>query len=362
MGVETVRHWVKDYQQVNIIGATAADVRDIAIKGESGILARCPPDERPAYKPSKRLLEWPNGAESLLFTAEEPERLRGYNHMKLWCDEIGSWRYTESWTQAQFGLRSGNNPQAIVTFTPRNNEIVRKLLAHKQTVWTTGTTYENRANLAEGWYNDIITEYEGSRLGRQELLAELLTDVPGALWNRDMMDACYITRHNPLVRIVVAIDPQAATTEGTSSTGIIVAGIDGNGMGYVLEDLTMSGSPAEWARIAVDAYQRWQADRIVAETNNGGDMVIHTLKTVDNSVATRKLHASRGKYTRAEPIAALYEQGRCKHVGSFAKLEDQMCTWLPGDDSPDRLDAMVWAFTDLMVKKRPRPVQPRGLR
>ena len=362
-GAEWVRAMVRDYPLVSLIGATSSDARDIMIEGESGLLAICPDHERPDYKPSKSRLEWPNGATSLIFTADEPERLRGKQHMKLWADELAAWRYPDAWTQALLGLRLGDNPQACITTTPKPTKILRGLIEHPQTVVVTGTTYENRANLAAGWFSDIIRAYEGSRLGRQELLAELLEDVEGALWSRDMLDSGRVNAApQDITRIVVAVDPAVTASEDSDETGIVVCGVGGADQhGYVLEDLSMKGTPQEWARVAVNAYHRWGADRLVAEVNNGGDMVEHVIRTVDPAVSYRKLHASRGKRTRAEPIAALYEQSRVHHVGMFGKLEDQLCTWVQGDTSPDRLDALVWALTELMlghsgnVEFRPNP-------
>lgn len=348
-GAEMVRRWVRDYPLVNLIGATADDVRDIMVEGESGILAICPPGERPEYRPSKRRLDWPNGARSLLFTADEPERLRGKQHMKLWADELAAWRYPEAWDQAMFGLRLGDNPQAVITTTPKPVKAVRDLLKDAHTVTYTGTTYENRANLAEAFYNAIITKYEGTRLGRQELLAEILDDVPGALWKRDRIDDLRVTDLPNMTRIVVAIDPAVSTTDESSETGIVVAGVGKDGHGYVLDDLTVKASPHEWATRAVNAYHDYQADRIVAEVNNGGDMVEHTVRTVDRRVSFKQVRASRGKLTRAEPVAALYEQGKVHHLGVLSQLEDQMCSWVPGDTSPDRMDALVWALTELML-------------
>ncbi len=358
-GAEMVRLWVRDFEMVNIIGATADDARDIMIEGESGILAVCPDGERPEYRPSKRRLEWPNGAKTLIFTADEPERLRGKQHMKLWADELASWRYAEAWDQAQFGLRLGDNPQAVITTTPKPTGVIKELLAHPHAVVTSGTTYENRANLAEAFYDAIITKYEGTRLGQQELMALILDDVPGALWNRELLDATRLKEYPPLARVVVAIDPAVSTSEGASDTGIVVAGKGADGQGYVLEDLTIKASPQGWASQAVKAYYKWEADRIVAEVNNGGDMVEHTVRTVDDRVAFKQIRASRGKHTRAEPVAALYEQHKAHHVGYFADLEDQMCTWLPGDDSPDRMDAAVWALTELMLGGRREPPEQR---
>lgn len=353
-GAEWVRQQVKKYTLVNLIGATADDARDIMIEGESGILAICPDHERPDYRPSKRRLEWPNGATSLIFTADEPERLRGKQHMKLWPDEVAAWRYPEAWTQAMLGLRLGNNPQACVTTTPKPTKLIRDLLKHPKTIIVTGTTYENRANLAEDWYNDIISAYEGTRLGRQELLAELLDDVEGALWSRAILDEFRVDRPPmDIRRIVIAIDPAVTAEEDSDETGIVVCGVSATTLhAYVLEDLSLKGKPIDWARVAVDAYRRWRADRIVAEVNNGGDMVEHVIRTADPTVSYKKVHASRGKLTRAEPVASLYEQGRVHHVGVFGRLEDQLCTWVQGESSPDRLDALVWAITELMLGRR----------
>lgn len=352
-GAEWVRETVRRFPMVNLIGATVDDARDIMIEGESGILAVCPPGERPEYVISKRRLEWPNGARSLIFTADEPERLRGKQHMKLWADELCSWRYPEAWHQAMLGLRLGDNPQACVTTTPKPSALLFDLLKHPKAVVVTGTTYENRANLAEDFFADIISQYEGTRRGRQELLAELLSDVPGALWTRKLLDETRVnSAPGTFKRVVVAVDPAVTAGEDSDDTGIVVVGIDARtGHGYVLEDLTLRSAPDVWARRAVEAYHRWRADRIVAETNNGGDMVESVIRTVDPTVSFRQVRASRGKYTRAEPVSALYEQGKVHHVGMLPELEDQLCTWVPGEDSPDRLDALVWAVTELMLKQ-----------
>lgn len=345
-GAETVRQWVKDGNQyVNLIGATADDARDIMIEGESGILAICPKSERPQYIPSKRQLLWPNGAISLIFTADEPERLRGKQHYKIWADELASWRYPESWAQAMMGLRLGNNPQGIVTTTPRPVPLVLELIKDPRNVITTGTTYENRANLAQGFFEYVIKKYEGTRLGRQELNAEILTDNPGALWKREMIDASRVLKAPELDRVVVAVDPSA--TSGGDEAGIITAGIAGEHY-YTIADDSLQGSPHEWASAAVTAYHRAQANCIVAESNQGGEMVTAVIKQVDPSVPVKLVHASRGKATRAEPIAAIAEQGRDHHIGTFPALEDELCLWQPGDASPNRLDAKVWALTDLM--------------
>jgi phage terminase large subunit-like protein len=344
-GAETVREWVKTNQYVNIIGATADDARDIMIEGESGILAICPKSERPDYVSSKRQLVWQNGAISLIFTADEPERLRGKQHYKLWCDEVASWRRPESWDQAMMGLRLGNKPQGIVTTTPRPTKLILDLIKDQKNIVTTGTTYENRANLAEGFFDYVIKKYEGTRLGLQELEAKILTDNPGALWKREQIDKDRVTAHPDLSRVIVGVDP-TASSDGDEA-GIITEGQAGNDY-YLLADDSRQGSPQEWATAAVTAYHRHKADCIVAEKNNGGDMVEAVIKEVDSSVNVRLVWASRGKVTRAEPVAAIAEQGRDHHVGFFPQLEDELCMWMPGEASPNRLDAKVWAMSYLM--------------
>lgn len=348
-GAEQVRIWVRKYPYVNLIGATSDDARDIMIEGESGILAVCPRDERPKYLSQKRQLQWPNGAKSLIFTADEPERLRGKQHMKLWADEFCAWRYPEAWDQAALGLRLGDNPQAIITTTPKPTKALKELLADKGTVATKGSTYENQANLAGTFLSKVVTKYEGTRLGRQELNAEILDDNPGALWQRSKIDALRVRQAPAMRRIVVAIDPAATRNPNSDETGVVVCGLGTDGHGYVLADLTLRGTPEEWGRAAVYAYRLHEADRIIGETNNGGEMVEHVIRTVDKKVPFRAVHASRGKITRAEPISALYEQDRCHHVGAFPVLEDQMCEYDPktAKFSPDRMDALVWGFTEL---------------
>ena len=344
-GAETVREWVKENRYVNLIGATADDARDIMIEGESGILAVCPTTERPVYVASKRRLEWPNGAISLIFTADEPERLRGKQHYKIWADELGSWRYPEAWEQAMLGLRLGRKPQGIVTTTPKPTKLILELINDPRNVVTTGTTYENRANLAQGFFDYVIKKYEGTRLGRQELNAELLTDSPGALWKRENLDSSRVTKAPDLSRVVVGVDPSATSTG--DEAGIVTCGIAGDQY-YTLADDSVQGSPDTWARAAVTAYYRFMADCIVAEKNNGGEMVESVIRQVDPNVNVKLVWASRGKATRAEPIAAISEQGRDHHVGVFAQLEDELCMWVPGDASPNRLDAKVWAMTSLL--------------
>jgi phage terminase large subunit-like protein len=354
-GAETVRQWVKSYPLVNIIGATADDARDIMIEGESGILAICPPSERPLYKAAKRQLEWPNGARTLIFTADEPDRLRGKQHMKLWADELAAWRYPDSWDQAMFGLRLGDNPQAIVTTTPRPIKIVRELMASPNTIVTHGTTYDNRENLAPSFFTNIINKYEGTRLGRQELNAEILDDNPNALWRRVDIDALRVKVSPELKRVVVGVDPAVTSKKTSAETGISVCGLGHNDHAYVLDDASLIATPDGWAKKVVSVFNLHEGDRIIAEVNNGGELVEATIRTVDPYIPYKAVHASRGKHKRAEPIAALYEQKRVHHVGSFPELEDQMCNFDPEDesaDSPDRMDALVWALTELMLKPK----------
>ena len=352
-GAEWVRQQVRRFPLVNLIGATLDDARDIMIEGESGILAICPDDERPKYV--DRELRWPNGAKSLIFTADEPERLRGKQHMKLWTDEVGAWRYPESWDQAMFGLRLGAQPQACITTTPRPIKILKDLIANPRTIITTGSTYENRDNLAASFFADIITKYEGTRLGRQELNAEMLDDMPGALWNRKRIDELRVKEAPELCRSCVAIDPAVSTKEDSDETGIIVAGKTTTNHAYILGDYSGVYTPQGWGEMAVRQFHAYKCDFIIAEANNGGDLVESNIRAVDPNVPVKLVHASKGKFIRAEPVAALAEQGRYHHVGNFDKLEDQMVGFTVDFDrkkagySPDRMDAMVWGATELIL-------------
>lgn len=371
-GAETARIWVRTNEFVNLIGATADDARDIMVEGESGILACCPADERPEYKKADRKLIWPNGATSLIFTADEPERLRGKQHGKLWCDEMAAWRYPEAWDQAKFGLRLGRRPQAIITTTPRPTKSVRELVSDPHTFVTRGSTYDNKANLASSFFTEIIKKYEGTRLGRQELNAEILEDTPGALWRRSVIDEHRIPRGDEPVfnRIVIAVDPAVSTEENSDETGIIVAatyhGDDGQPRGCVLEDASGIYSPDEWSRQVAALYSRYEADCIVAEVNQGGDLVEHVIRSALPNAKVRQVRATRGKVTRAEPSSALYEQGRVSHVGRLDELEDQMVAFTSDFDrktqgySPDRVDALVWALTELFpqIVRKPRQRRP----
>ena len=358
-GAEWVRLQVEEAGKTRIalVAPTAADARDVMVEGESGILAISPDWNRPVYEPSKRRLTWPNGALATLYSADEPERLRGPQHDAAWCDEAGVWRYArDAWDTMMLGLRLGTDPRVIVTTTPKPTWLLRGLLKREgaDVVVTRGSTYENRANLAPAFINEIIRRYAGTRLGRQELQAEMLDDAPGALWKRDRIEETRVAKAPQLTRIVVAIDPAATSGEDADETGILACGLGVDGHGYVLDDLSGRMKPDEWARRAVGAYKSHEADRIVAEVNNGGEMVEATVRTVDENVPFKAVHASRGKVIRAEPVSALYEQGRVHHVGAFPTLEDQMCAFAADFDrsrggSPDRLDALVWALTELML-------------
>jgi phage terminase large subunit-like protein len=352
--------------RIALIGATAADTRDVMIEGPSGILATAPNWCRPIYESSKRRLTWPNGAVAHAFSADEPDRLRGPQFDFGWCDELAAWSYgADTWAMFALGLRLGAHPRAVITTTPRPTKLIRELLARPDVVQTTDSTFANAANLAPAFLASVRARYEGTRLGRQELEAELLTDTPGALWQLEWLDRDRVTAAPAeLKRIVVAIDPAGSSAEGADETGIVVAGIGGNGHAYVLEDLSGRYAPHEWARRAIDAYRRHKADRIIAEQNFGGEMVAATLRSIDRSVSFKSVHASRGKIIRAEPIAALYEQAKVHHCGTFAALEDQLCAFAPDfdrsrDGSPDRLDALVWALTELMLV-RSAPVAQFG--
>ena len=356
-GAEAVREWIESgkCQRVGLIAPTAADARDVMVEGESGILANSPDSNRPLYESSKRRLTWPNGAIATLYSAEEADRLRGPQHDGLWADEICAWKDGQHvWDMAVMGLRLGQNPRAIVTTTPKPVPLLKALLKREgqDVVVTRGRTSDNAANLAPTFLTQIVNRYAGTRLGRQELSGELLEDTPGALWSRDLIEAGRIEHAAmpPLRRIVVAVDPAISMGEDSDETGIVVCGLGTNGHGYLLEDASGKFSPIDWARTAVSLYHRYNADRIVAEKNQGGAMVEQTIRTVEQNVSFSAVHASKGKITRAEPIAALAEQHRIHHVGTYPELEDQLCSFAGGSsNSPDRLDAMVYGFSELMI-------------
>jgi phage terminase large subunit-like protein len=348
-GAQWVRNQIETGRRrsIALIAPTHLAGRKVMI--EDGLLRLCPPDNMPVYEMATGVVRWQNGGACHLFSSETPDRVRGYNFDGAWCDELGAWENAEDcWDQLSFALRLtgplGDEPQIIGTTTPRPTKLLRRLLADPDTRVTRASTFDNRANLNPTVLRHLEERYSGSRIGRQELLGELLVDTEGALWTRSMMDACHI-EHPPLDlrRIVVSIDPAGSSNKHSDETGIVVAGVDRAGIGYVLRDLSGKYSPEAWARKAISAYKSWHADRIIAEKNFGGDMVMSTLKNVDPGVAIKVVTASRGKAVRAEPIASLYEQGRIKHVGNLGLLEDQLCEWNPAANgpSPDRLDACI---------------------
>jgi phage terminase large subunit-like protein len=348
-GAEAVRIWKDQYPIITLIGATAADARDIMIEGESGLLRCSPPWDMPKYEPSKRKISWKNGSYALIFTADEPDRLRGFQSYAGWCDEIASWRYgQETWDMFMMGLRLGTHPRVIATTTPRPTKMIRDLMKDPHVLVTSGSTYENIKNLAPAFLNTILSKYEGTRLGRQELNAEILEEIEGALWSMRLIDQHRIQRVPDLIRLGVAIDPSVSSDKDSDECGIIIGGIDATGRIFIMEDLSGIMSPLTWAGKAIDAYHRHKADRIVAEINNGGDLVETVIHQIDRNVAYKEEWASRGKVTRAEPVQAMYEQGRIHHVGSLPKLEDEMCTWVPKEGkSPNRIDALVWLVSYL---------------
>jgi predicted phage terminase large subunit-like protein len=360
-GAEWVREQVEEgrARRIALVGETASDVRKVMIEGESGILAVSDPDFRPLYEPSKHLLTWPNGAIATAYSGDEPDQLRGPEHDAAWMDELAKWHCPrKAFDNLEMGLRLGTHPKIVVTTTPRPIRLIRDLLNDSKTVVTRGSTFDNRDNLAPGYLDRMAKIYEGTRLGQQELYAELLEDVPGALWTRSKLEELRVVAVPcEFNRIVVALDPAVTSGEDSNETGIIVAGLGANGRVYVLQDLSGRFTPAAWSNWAIRAYRHYQADLIVGEANNGGDLIENTLRTLDRNVAYRSVHASRGKLVRAEPVSALYERGWVHHVGPFRELEEQMCTYVPGEyeGSPDRMDALVWALTELCID--PQPVE-----
>jgi predicted phage terminase large subunit-like protein len=340
-------------RRIALVAPTARDARLVMVEGASGVLSIASAEARPTFEVSKHQLTWPNGAIATLYSADEPDRLRGPQFDAAWCDELAAWRYPAAWDMLMLALRLGERPRCVVTTTPKPVKLIRTLLASPDCAVTRGTTHENAKNLAPGFLAAILKQYDGTRLGRQELDAELLDDMPGALWSRDAIEKARIDAAPTLRRVVVAIDPAASVGENADETGIVVAALGQDGAAYVLDDLSGLYSPHDWAARALDAYRAHRADRIVAEVNNGGAMVEATLRVLDAGVSYKPVHASRGKLARAEPVAALYEQGRVHHVGAFAALEDQMCAFTGGplshSGSPDRVDALVWALSELML-------------
>jgi len=346
-------------RRIALVGETAGDVRDVMVEGPSGVLAVHPERERPRYEPSKRRLTWPNGTVATTYSAEKPDQLRGPEHGFAWCDELAKFTYLqEVWNNLMLGLRTGEDPRCIVTTTPRPLSLLRDLVGRdgEDVVVRRGSTYDNQAHLADAFFEQIVERYEGTRIGRQEIEAHLLEEAPGALFSRDGLEAARLEAEADfdLERIVVGLDPTTSADGGGDACGIVVCGRDGwePALGYVLEDATVRGGPGTWAAEAVRAFDRWGANQIIAEGNQGGALVKEVLQAHgDESLPVRTVHASHGKAARAEPVATLYEKGRVHHVGTHPGLEDELVTWVPGESgaSPNRLDAMVWALTHLLV-------------
>lgn len=356
-------------KRLAIIGETFDQAREVMVMGDSGILACSPPDRRPEWKATRRCLVWPNGAEAMVFSASEPEALRGPQFDGAWVDELAKWKKArDTWDMLQFGLRLGDHPRVCVTTTPRNVDVLKELLELPSTVTTHAPTSVNAAYLAESFMAEVQARYAGSSLGLQELEGVLLTEVDGALWTRAMLDGLRVEVMQGFDRVVVAVDPPAGDGKASDACGIIVAGIrrlpDGQPEAVVLEDASVQGeSPLGWATAAVAAARRWQADRVIAEVNQGGAMVEATLRQVDPLLPVKRVHARDGKAARAEPVAALYEQGRVRHAPGLSALEAQMCLMTPtgfdGAGSPDRVDALVWAIGELMRLGQAPDQQPR---
>lgn len=354
-GASVVNEWARTPgEYIGIVGREADEVRSVMIEGPSGILATSELGFRPKYEPSKKLLTWPNNSRARLFYSEEPRKLRGPNLTKAWGDEPASWKdadkgLTEDTTISNlfFALRESDDPKLLITGTPKPFKMIKQLLDRPNIVVTGGSTYENAENLSQVFFDEVVKPYEGTRLGQQELYAKLLFDNPDAIFKLEWIARDRVTAAPPMKRIVVGVDPNASK-EADSETGIVVAGIDFSGQGYVLADRSVGKvTPDEWATVVVDAYWQFAADRIVPEKNNGGDMVESTIKHADRRVPVKPVWASRGKATRAEPVSLLYERGLIHHVGTCPLLEDQMTEWVPGNPSPDRMDALVWALSDL---------------
>ena len=347
---------------IALVGESAAHVRDVMIEGVSGILAAHERSERPLWEPSRKRLTFDNGVVAQAFSAEDPDSLRGPQFSAAWCDELAKWRYAEeTWDMLQFGLRLGEWPRQIVTTTPRPIPLLKRLMSERGVVTTRATTRQNAANLAPSFLESVVAQYAGTRLGRQELDGEIVEERADALWSREMLESARVAASPPLERIVVAVDPPASSTKRADRCGIVAAGIANESV-FVLEDGTLEAArPAQWARAAVALYHRLEADALIAEVNQGGEMVRAVIHEADPSVPVKEARATRGKYLRAAPVAQLYEQGRVRHVGAFPELEDEMCDFgtdgLSSGRSPDRIDALVWAVHALALG--PRASEPR---
>lgn len=348
--------------RIALVGETLDDARRVMVEGPSGLLSLTPEDARPIWSPSLRKLEWPaTGAVAHVFSSEDPDSLRGPQFEAAWADEVAKWRHGEdTWDMLQFGLRLGTRPREIVTTTPRPIPLIRRLLADPSVALSRMATAENAPNLAPAFLDQVVGRYAGTRLGRQELDGEIVEDRPDALWSRDRLEALRVAAAPPLARIVVAVDPPVSSGRAADACGIVAAGVDSGGTGFVLADATASGlTPPAWAGKAVALFHRLEADALVVEVNQGGDMAGAVIREVDPAVPVTPVRAMRGKYLRAEPVSVLYSQSRVIHVGAFPALEDEMCDFSPAGlssgRSPDRLDALVWALTHLMLAPRAEP-------
>ena len=357
-------------KRVALVGETIEQVREVMIFGDSGILACSPPDRRPVWEAGRKRLVWPNGAVATVHSAFDPEGLRGPQFDAAWVDELAKWRKAqETWDMLQFALRLGDKPQVCVTTTPRNVGVLKDLLKSPSTVVTHAPTEANAANLAGSFLEEVRARYAGTRLGRQELDGVLLEDAEGALWTTSALEGIRCDDLPDLDRIVVAVDPSTTGGAASDECGIVVAGFKSaervqDWRAFVLADCTVQGaSPAEWAHAAIRAMEQFGADKLVAEVNQGGQMVQEVLRQVDPLVPYKGVHASRGKVARSEPVAALYEQGRVRHVRGLDLLEDQMCRMTAqgydGKGSPDRVDALVWALHELMIEPAAKWRAPR---
>ena len=352
--------------RIALIGETEHDVREVMVEGVSGLLAVHRRDERPQWIPSRRRLEWSGGAVAQVFSAENREGLRGPQFSAAWCDELAKWRQAEAtFDMLQFGLRLGERPRQVITTTPRPIALIKRLLDDPRTAVTHGGTRRNAYNLAPAFVDTVLSRYHGTRLGRQEIDGEIIEERSDALWTRARLEACRVATAPALTRVVVAVDPPASAREGADACGIVAAGRAADGTLYVLADDSAAGlTPQAWAVKAIALWRRLQADALVAEVNQGGDMVRAVMREADSSVPVITVRATRGKYLRAQPVAQLYEQGRVKHAGTFPALEDEMCDFgldgLSSGRSPDRLDALVWAIAALSFGARGEP-RVRGL-
>lgn len=360
-GSEWILQRVKQgYKSIALIAETKADARDVMVEvGESSILRVAPPELRPIYEPSKRRLTWKNGAIGTIFSGDEPDQLRGPQFDTAWVDEIAKFKYpSECWDNLELALRLGPNPQVLVTTTPRPIGIIRKLIDDPDTVTVKGSTYENQDNLSDRYIKRLLDKYEGTTIGRQEIYAELLSENPGAFWKRDtMLDAFRVKQEPTLDKIVVALDVASTSKKTSDLTGIVVCGKRGE-HGFALEDLSGRYSPKEWAKTAIDALHRYKGNEIIAESNQGGEMISTVIHDIDKNVAVRLVHACLGKAIRCEPIVSKYEQGKVHHVGTLERLEDELCNWVPGQGpSPNRLDGLVWGMWALLIDGE-RPVLP----